>query len=371
MKKIEVRIREKDKHGKILSLLNLREEVVNVLYKDTVAHSTKADMQFFVLLFFISIKFENKTLLEYVLDSALPKFSNLNKAFSQKKRRLRAKEYQKMVAEHGLESIFKFDVFFILVEAILNIDEIKQRYVDFFSKSPKAIDLIEKIKDEYAKELEAGLNDFKSSHIEDDRYDDEGNYHDLSKSVYRTVRMRNARNLDLNLQKYTSVQEISSQSPVILDFIQYVDPQLIFELWEKYNLAEYTKLVAGATFDAIKSHVDFNINIGNIAEAWLIWRLTNRLDRAEKERKKSELQLEKNKPANQEVLDTLTERLVDSVLKANERLQQEVDETRKKLDLLQGDPVATQNKEEIKKVRLRLEELENLEITAKVKVDKK
>jgi len=41
MKKIEITIKEKDKGTTDLSLLNLREEIINFLYKDTVANSTK------------------------------------------------------------------------------------------------------------------------------------------------------------------------------------------------------------------------------------------------------------------------------------------------------------------------------------------
>lgn len=65
MKKIEVQIKEKDKGNKDLSLLNLRDEIVNFLYKDTIASSTKADLQFYVLLFFISIKVKDKISLSY------------------------------------------------------------------------------------------------------------------------------------------------------------------------------------------------------------------------------------------------------------------------------------------------------------------
>ena len=53
MKKIEVTVREIDKGTSDLTLLNVREELVNVLYKETVAYSTKADQQFYVLLFFV------------------------------------------------------------------------------------------------------------------------------------------------------------------------------------------------------------------------------------------------------------------------------------------------------------------------------
>jgi hypothetical protein len=46
MKQIPITIKEKDKGDKKLTLLNLREEIVNYLYKETVASSTKSDQHF-------------------------------------------------------------------------------------------------------------------------------------------------------------------------------------------------------------------------------------------------------------------------------------------------------------------------------------
>jgi len=88
MKKISVHIKELDKKGKKLSFFNLNSEIVNFLYKDTVAQSTKSDQLFFVLLFFLSVKLNNKTALENLLEENLPKFTKLNDYFINKKGRL-------------------------------------------------------------------------------------------------------------------------------------------------------------------------------------------------------------------------------------------------------------------------------------------
>ena len=167
MKKIEVIIKEKDKGTKTLSLLNLRDEIVNFLYKDTVANSTKADLQFFVLLFFISIKVKNKTLLEHVLDDALPKFKKLNESFATKRGRLQSKEYQTLVKENGLEELFRYDIFFILVEAILNIEKIEEKFNSYSKEYPDINEEIKLVKQKYLQELSYGFKNFQSSIFED------------------------------------------------------------------------------------------------------------------------------------------------------------------------------------------------------------
>lgn len=368
MKKIEVKINEKDKGTKDLSLLNLRDEVVNFLYKDTIANSTKADLQFFVLLFFISIRVGDKTLLEKILDDGIPKFKKLNEAFVNKKSYLRAREYRKMVDEYGLSELFENDIFFVLIEAILNVEEIDQRFSAFSKKYSELERIITAIRKKYASQLGTSFTKFKSSKIADERYDEYGNYHDLSKSVYRTVRMRNSRNLDLNLQKYTSIREITSKSPVVLTFLQHIDPQIIFDLWDKYHVAEYAQKIVGEAITQIRTHVDLNVNLGDLVNAWLIYKLIPGKKRTEKDGAK--LAFGKSKRENGEILDDLTLKLVDSVLKANDRLEKEIEDLKTQLRELAGKEVAMQDKVEIKKLEERIAQLENLSVSAKVVDDK-
>lgn len=366
MKKIEVTIKEKDKGFKILSLLNLRDELVNFLYKDTVANATKADLQFFVLLFFITIKVSNKTLLEHIFDEAIPRFDKLNETFLNKKRRLHAREYQKLVKEHGLTEIFKNDIFFVLIEAVLNIEEIKTKFLSFARQNLEIGKAIEKIKSQYSKQLNVGLKTFQSSRIEDDRHDDNGNYHDLSKSVYRTVRMRNSRNFDLNLQKYTSVKEITSKSPIELTFLQHIDPQIIFDLWDKYHLAEYIQSTVPRAVIAIKSHVDFQVHLGDLVPAWLLWKWTSAQDRKEKVKAKQNFESSKLKSDTNKGIEELTNTLVKSVLHANEKLEKEIVESRAQIQELSSKGVVMQDKEAIKKLEERVERLENLSVSARI-----
>jgi hypothetical protein len=369
MKKIEVTIKEKDKGTRDLSLLNLREEIVNFLYKDTVANSTKTDMQFFVLLFFMSIKVSKETFLEKILNDGIPKFKKLNESFAKKKGYLHAKEYHKMVAEHGLSDLFENDIFFVLIEAILNIQEIEQKFSSFYKQNKDIVESIKDIKDRYLNDLQSSFKNFKSSKIQDDRYDDQGNYHDLSKSVYRTVRMRNSRNLDLNLQKYTSIKKITSESPIDLTFFQHIDPQIIFDLWDKYHVAEYARKIAGDTFNLVRNHVSLDVNLGDLVNAWLIYKLTRPTERKEKNKKKQEFEVVKK--ASGKVLDDLTLRLVDSVLKANEKLEKEIDNDRTQIRELSSQGVVLQDKEKIKKLEERVAQLENLSVSARLIEEKK
>ncbi|OGD66753.1 hypothetical protein A2442_01360 [Candidatus Campbellbacteria bacterium RIFOXYC2_FULL_35_25] len=365
MKKIEVKITEKDKGTKDLSLLNLRDEVVNFLYKDTVANSTKTDMQFFVLLFFASIQVEQKTFLEKILEDGVPKFKKLNAVFSNRKGYLHAGEYKKMVDEHGLTELFKNDIFFVIIEAVLNIDEIKSRFSELFEKHKKLGDSIISIGEKYSRDLEESFKDFQTSRIQDDRYDEHGNYHDLSKSVYRTVRMRNSRNLDLNLQRYTSIKKITSESPVDLTFLQHIDPQIIFDLWDKYQVAEYMKSMwSTANNSPIIANTVGGI-FGGLVVLYAQWKLIDgRKNRTEK--KKAKQKFEKSKTENGHILDDLTLRLVDSVLKANERLEKEVEVNRTKVRELSSENLLIQDKDKIKKLEERIAQLENLSVQAKV-----
>jgi hypothetical protein len=366
MKKIQVTVREKDKGGKDLSLLNIRDELVNVLYKETVANATKADLQFYVLLYFASLKSGEKTLLEKVLDEAIPKFKALNTAFGERKGMLGAGDYAEMVEYHGLSNIFKYDVFFVLIEAISNLDEITQRYSGFLEKNTQAQNTLNEVQDKYGRDLSASMESFRSSKIEDDRYDDFGNYHDLSKSVYRTIRMRNSRNLDLNLQRYTSVKEVTSRSPIDFTFFQHIDPQILFDLWTKYHLADYTKLVAKEAFEFGKDHFEFNVNLGDVFNAWLIYQLVPSKERKEKAKAKANLDVKKTKKDNETALVDLTQTLVDSILKSNERLEKEVDENKKELKKMRSEHLTVQSEEKIKKLERRIEELENLSVDAEI-----
>jgi hypothetical protein len=365
MKHIEVHVRERDKGLRRLSLLNLRDEVVNFLYKDTVASSTKSDLHFFVLVFFASVPAGNVSLLEKILDEAIPKLNRLNRHLASKKTYLQRSEYRVLVEEYGLSALFERDIFFVISEAILDFDQIEPRFQAFYQENEALARVIQEIKRNYAPELRASFAVFESSRIQDDRYDDDGTYHDLSKSVYRTIRMRNSRNLDLNLQKYTTVKSITSQSPVDLIFFQHVEPQIVFDLWDKYQVANYMKsLWDHASGNVVVQGLTINF-LWHLIEKYVKWkRINGATHRKEKQAAKQEFEISRNQHGK--VLDDLTMRLVDSVLESNKRLQKEIRFLQRQLSEQQSKSAAAQDKDEIKKLKERIARLENLSIEAKV-----
>ncbi|HCC05162.1 TPA: hypothetical protein DEP58_02545 [Patescibacteria group bacterium] len=369
MKTIQVIITEKDKGVKSLSLFNLRDELVNFLYRDTIALSTKSDLQFYLLLFFLSLKSGNQTLAESILDEAIPQFKKLNETLSHKKGYLKAGEYSKKVEEHGLTEVFKNDIFFLLIEAILNKDEIDNKYHIFFDNNHEIGTVFKSVCSKYYQELFEYLSIFSAYRIQDDREDEYGNTHDLSKSVYRMVRMRNARALNLNLQRYTEVKIITSQSPIDLTFLQYVDIQIIFDIWDRLQVVEYTKTAwRGANNSPIISGAVAG-TVGGIVSGVVLkyfdWKkVDGRSNKIEKD--KNNFAFQKAKNDSETALEPLTIRLVESVLDANKHLGEEID----RLKQLHRDQIqrqlAIQNKEEIKKLEKRIRELENLSISTEL-----
>jgi hypothetical protein len=369
MKKIHVIVRKKDKGGKPLTLLNLRDEVVNFLYRDTVANSTKVDQQFFVLMYFASLKVGDKPYLEKLFDAALPRFHRLSVALAQKKTYLVTREYRAKVEEFGLVDFFANDIFFVLAEAVLNIDSIEARYGNLYDDKPEIANVINLLKTKYRPLIIDDYALFVSSRIRDDRYDDDGTVHDLSKSVYRTIQMRNARNLELNLQRYTRVKNVRSNSPIVLELIQNVDPQIIFDLWNKYHVVEYIKgtlkfIDSSPTIAGIVSGVTAGVLSPILVDRYREHQSINGAkDPRRKKTAREAFQLAKAQHG--EGLDDLNGRLVESVLNANEYLMREVERLNAALEAEQNKSDAAQDKETIKRLKARISELENLEISAK------
>lgn len=371
MKRIEVSISEIDKGSKQLTLLNLRDEVVNVLYKETVANSTKSDLLFFILIFFLSNRIDGKSLLSKILDDAIPKFKKLNKDFLDKNRKLEAGEYSGLIQENELAEIFKYDVFFILIEAVLDIQEIESKFTVIINQDKTLIHEFKIIKEKYFQDLKDEIENFKKYEIKDDRLDYDGNYHDLSKSVYRTVRMRNSRNLDLNLQKYTQVKSITSNSPIDFTFIQNIDVQILFDLWTKYHLAEYLKVNSINVFNLLKNHSEFKVNWGELVIAWIVYKNTSSKDKKDNQEAKESFEKEKEKEKNIKFLTEVTGVLVRSVVDADLQLKKEISKVRSRITRLSKDESIYRDEEEIKRLEDRLKGLLNLKVKATIIDDDK
>ena len=173
-------------------------------------------------------------------------------------------------------------------------------------------------------------------------------------------------NLDLNLQKYTSIQEITSKSPIDLTFLQHIDPQIIFDLWDKYHLAEYVHSVASDALTFTRNHFSLNIDLGDLINGWVLYKLTSGNNRKEKLKNQQIFEQAKIKTENHSSLEDLTTILVKSVLNANKRLEEEVERMRQEINELKSQNIELQDKPKIKKLEERLKQLENLSVSTEV-----
>jgi hypothetical protein len=365
VKSIAVHIKEIDKGDKQLTLQNLRDEVVGFLYRDTIARSTRGDMQFYILLFFIAVPNQNRTSLEVILDEGLPKFDRLTQAFNSKRGYLRANEYHELVIEYELTGLFYKDLFFVICDGVLNLPDIEHKFADLISEDAALRNVITRLKRDYIPRIESSFEVFRESRIQDDRYDEYGNYHDLSKSVYRTVRMRSAKNLELNLQKYTAIKKIESNSPIDITFLQNIDPQILIELWDKYHVTNYMVNLVKEGWQFANEDLPATA-IGEFIAAYLIFkRLNGRENPKEKRAAKNELIREQRR--HNKYIERLNVRLVDSVLESNARLKADIDALKRERKAETQKNKVIRDEASLKNLTGRIERLENLQIETKLK----
>jgi hypothetical protein len=362
VKYIEVSIREKDKRKKNLTLVNMRDELVNFMYRDTVASSSHIDQQFYILLYFASLKVNEKSLIEALLEAALPRFQKLSEDLSQRKTYLKKHEYNESVQKHNLEAFFTYDIFFVICEAIIDIDNIEKQYKDLYTTNEHMTTIMASLKQNYRPDIINYYSLFNASRIKDERTDDYGFVHDLSKSVYRTIKMRNAKNFELNLQKYTRIKKVTSNSPIVLDIIQIVDPQIIFDLWDKYHVFDYMagvlKFIDGSN---VLSGAVGAIIAQPVIEKYNLWKGARQgQDKKYKETTREAFKVAKSQHADQ--LDGINLKLVQSVMDVNEHLMEEVGFLKKTLEREQQKTV-TKDDDEIKRLKRRIDQLENIEAT--------
>lgn len=358
MKKIEIYITEKDKMGRQLTLLNFRDELVNFMYKKTVADSSRTSMGFFVLIFFLSLKVGQKSLLMSLFDDNADKLKSLNEALSSREK-LRSGEYAELIKNIGLDRLFKYDIFFILITCILDSDRIFTKFNEYFSKNSEVRDDFIKVVDKYKNSLGKFESDFKSNLIADDRIDEEGEYHDLSKSVYRTIKMRTSRSLDIELHKYAEVKIIKSESPICLTITQHIDPQIIIDLWNTYKLGDYVK----AIWQFMNNGIPANFIGGALVIKYVNWKTADgNKNRRIKANAKAEFDAAKNNPEQNIKLMQLVEALTESVIKSNEYLQNEVRSLKRKREATSREIASKAKDKKIKELEEKIRKLENIKV---------
>lgn len=360
MKKIEIYITEKDKNGKQLTLFNFKDELVNFMYKKTIADSSRTSMRFFVLIFFLSLKTGSKSLLMSLLENNLEKIRELNIAFSGKVK-LKRGEYYNLIKKNKLEDVFKYDVFFILITAVLDSNKILIQFSDYFSENIEIKEEFEKVIKKYKNDLEEFDSDFKTHLIADDRVDEWGEYHDLSKSVYRTIKMRTSRSLDLELHKYAELRIVRSESPIILTITQHINPQIIIDLWNTYKLGDYVKTVWNIVEHVVVAYEFKQI----LVDKWLKWKVIDgKKNRKEKLKAKAEFDVIKHNKQQNKKLIQLAEVLAKSVIRSNEYLQNEIKILKNKKEEISRDKVVIGKEKKIKELEERIKRLENIKVDA-------
>lgn len=369
MKKLQVIIREKEKQIHSFNLYNFRDEIVNFMYKKTVAESSRNSMVFYLALFFLFVKGEKKSLLEELLETNIQKVEKLNEKLSSFDK-LEKGQYAELVEEAGLKEVFQFDVFFAIIVAFNQFEEIKTEFDTYFKANPTILQEFERLNQLYSEKLNNFFDHFEKNMIEDDRVGYTGDYLDLSKSVYRTIKMRSSRRIDLTLHKYAEVKEISSSSPIVVEIIQNIDPQVVVNIWDAYNLGEYVKGAWKLTDEHIVNNWFFQGIAGAAgydAAKWLRWKLINgSKNRKEKNAARVEFKESLDQKREEAEKDPIQEALANSVMASNDYLQNEVKELRIELKTIreQNSLLVDQNKR-IKELEDKIEKLENVEVEVK------
>lgn len=366
MQSIRVKIEEIDKGSKNLSVFNMQEEIAYFLYRDTVVSSARIDQLFFILIFFVAGKTGNQSLLESILESSLPKLEALNASFQSLNRQLKTGEYAALKEKIGLEGILKFDIFFILAEAVSRIELIQDKYADFLADHEEIVEVLNRVQKKYGENLKRSLAKFSAFEIEDERIDVNGHSQDLGKSLYRMVHMRNARNLNVNLQKYTTLQDVTSRSPIVVILLQHLDPQMIFDLWDKYHVAAYASGFWEGLEAQFNARVDFTqkFNLNDLIVAYAIWKMER--DKPKREQKHEEFVRTKKDKENHKTLESLVLKAGESVLSAPQHLTELIRQYRTKLRILESASIELRDKDAISKLKEQIEKLENLRVTAEL-----
>ena len=369
MKKLKVIIWEKEKKISSFNLYNFRDEIVNFMYKKTVAESSRNSMVFYLVLFFLFIKGREKSLLEELLETNISKIEKLNKEMSSFEK-LERGQYAKLVKKVGLKEVFRFDVFFALIVAFQKIDEIKEEFSEYFKSNPKVLKEFERLNIKYGERLGDFFVHFEKNMIEDDRVGYTGAYLDLSKSVYRTIKMRSSRRIDLTLHKYAEVKKVSSQSPIVVEIVQNIDPQVVINIWEAYNLGEYVKGAWNLTDEYIINNWFFRGLAGAAgydAAKWLKWKLINGLkNRKKKNQARVEFKESLKDKREEEKKDPIQEALAKSVMASNDYLRNEVKQLKAELKLLKEEKnILIDQSKVINDLEEKIEKLENVEVSVK------
>lgn len=364
-----INIKEKQKFIRKLTFKKLNEEVYDVMYKKTILENSRRRLSFYLLLFFLVLREQKskKSLVYYLFENNLNKIEQLNDSFKEIWRNLEWWEYTKYKNKHWLEDLFKYDVLFYLLKIFWESEKILIEYSDFFKKNQDLLDEFNSVKEVFWNKI-VNLNyEFYWTKIDDIRIDENGDRRDLSKSIFHTIHMRMSKRMDLALSYRVDIKKIVSQSPLEIELIQSIDPNIILEVWDKFNVYDYVK----NTINLISTNPLLSTTVGGIFAQIAYNKLASRgLDKRKKSDKEISQKIEnetlqlKNE-LNEQDCESLLSPLEMQIENAEYLKDKRIQELEEKVQALEQMERSRREKEEIeqeikqrKNIEIRIEKIE-------------
>ena len=359
----KIDIKEKQKFIRKLNFPKLNAEIYNFMYKKTILEQSRDSLSFYILLYFLILKDKKwNSLLYSIFSDNLDKVEKLNKEFSKKEWNLKAWEYSEIKEKEWLTNLFKNDIFFHLVKTFFNLPKIYIEYNDFLKDHSYIKEELQKIDTTFSKKINKIYYEFYDHKIEDDREDDEWNTLDLSKSIFHTINMRMSRKLDLALSLNTDIKSIKSSSPIDVTLLQTIDPTIIINIWNKYNLFDYT--------NQMWWYVSNNPLLSSTVW-WILWQIVfkkleyNKTDwrKDKKKRKELEKDIEKlnKKFEENSKTQTLLVTIINQIVNTQDNLDWRIEKIEENIIKLEKDKT-NNNNQEILQLQDDVKKLKNLDV---------
>jgi hypothetical protein len=133
----------------------------------------------------------------------------------------------------------------------------------------------------------------------------------------------------------------------------------MFDLWDKYRVVDYYQGVVRFVENSPTASGTIAGVISGLIVKYTNWKSINGAE--ERQRKnQARAELETAKTQNNETLEKINQRLVESILSSNEMLREEIAITRDELAAERAK--ASRDKDEVKKLEKRIAKLENLKV---------
>lgn len=371
----KVELRQKEKIS--LPLTNVREEI-NLMFNSTVGSASRDDLAFFIILYFLAFRKDGHSFLYTLLKEQMPILQKFVQKMADVEGYLNKGEYAQLKTKMQLDNVLEQDTLFLVMDLIPKLESLKVKFASVLEIDPFLKTEMGKIYNEFAEKIIEFKRTFSKKRISDFRYDENWDeVHDLSKSVYKTIGMRLIRKLDISLQKKAELEELTHRSPLVVEVLQRIDIQMIFDLWNSFHLSEYLigYLKSEAhTLTFLASWVDpksiFNSLLGDAVKLPLAYMYGTR-----KAKKIALETFHKNKKELEKTgkLNPLMHVLENSYLASPEKLKQRIEFLDKQIERLESKETLTEEESERKKsLKEEVKKLKNIEVKVlRLKADAK